>query len=180
MIVAGTALIIVSAFTRVSSTTDGCQPCGPPVMPEWFGASLQDAGGADSLYVVGVYDPARDPFSDLDTAIARAAVEGKRILLEVGGEWCVWCHILDDFIKGEDGIRSALGASFLIMKVNFGTVNRNEAFLSRYPRVDGYPHIFVLDSDGSLLHSQRTDELEQGRSYSRSAMLQFLEKWAPE
>jgi hypothetical protein len=37
----------------------------------------------------------------------------------------------------------------------------------------------VLESDGSLLHSQNTYELESGNSYSEEAVLRFLEKWAP-
>ena len=36
------------------------------------------------------YDPKRDPAADLKTAMAEAQRGGKRILLEVGGEWCPW------------------------------------------------------------------------------------------
>jgi len=132
------------------------------------------------MYVVGVYDPARDPASDLDSAITRATSENKRILIQVGGEWCIWCHILDDYIKNEKEVASELRENFLILKVNYDPANRNEAFLSKYPSIAGYPHIYVLEKGGSLLHSQHTDELEQGRSYSRSALLSFIHKWAPQ
>jgi hypothetical protein len=37
----------------------------------------------------------------------------------------------------------------------------------------------VLDSDGKLLHSQGTAVLEEGKGYNESAVLKFLEKWAP-
>ncbi len=169
--------MILSAFMRQNTSWGDCLPCAPPLLPDDGPARVQDP---DSIYVVGVYDPTRDPSVDLDTAIARAAAEDKRILIQVGGEWCVWCHILDGYITSEKEIAAELGASFLILKVNFDTVNRNEAFLSKYPAIPGYPHIYVLESDGSLLHSQHTDELEEGRSYSRSAILGFLRKWAPE
>jgi hypothetical protein len=61
--------------------------------------------------------------------------------------------------------------------VNFSPDNENKAFLSRYPKVAGYPHLFVLDKTGKLLHSQDTALLESGKSYSRERMKAFLLKW---
>jgi hypothetical protein len=46
-------------------------------------------------------------------------------------------------------------------------------------KVPGYPHFFVLESDGKLLHSQGTSELEEGQSYNLKRMTDFIEKWAP-
>ena len=180
ILLTGIALMVVSAFTRGRSDPGVCLPCGPPLLSTPQRMLPEGLPGADSIYVVGVYDPARDPSGDLATAIERASAEQKRILIQVGGEWCVWCHILDDFIQGEKEILSVLGESFVIQKVNFDNVNRNEAFLSKYPNIAGYPHIHVLEKDGSFLHSQQTNELETGRSYSRSAIMGFLRKWAPE
>jgi hypothetical protein len=65
------------------------------------------------------------------------------------------------------------------MKVTFDGEQKNEAFLSRYPEIPGYPHLFVLDSDGQLLHSQGTAELEEGRGYNDKVYLEFLDKWKP-
>ena len=172
----GGALFVASSIMRQASTEVECLPCGPRLL---YGQHREAFLQTDSMYVVGVYDPARDPASDLDTAVVRAVAEDKRILIQVGGDWCVWCHILDEYIQSEKEINAALGRSFLIVKVNFDTSNRNEDFLSKYPTIEGYPHIFVLEKDGTLLHSQRTDVLEEGRSYSRSAILGFIQKWAP-
>ena len=180
ILLAGIALMVVSVFTQGRQALGICLLCGPPLMPGLQRVLSQNESGADSIYIVGVYDLARDPSNDLVTAIERATEEQKRILIQVGGDWCVWCHILDDFVRGEKEISSALGEDFVILKVNHDNTNRNEVFLSKYPTIPGYPHIHILESDGSFLHSQRTDELETGRSYSRSAILGFLQKWAPE
>lgn len=147
-------------------------PCARPL-------ACQTTEGGDSYYVVSEYDPGRDPSADLKTAVERAKVEGKRILLNVGGTWCVWCAILDTFIEEHPAVAEKLRESFLIMKVNWSPGNQNRSFLSRYPAIPGYPHIYVLASDGSLLHSQNTAELESGSSYSEDAVLRFLGKWAP-
>ncbi len=40
-----------------------------------------------SFYSVDAYDPMRDASADLEVTIARATMDGKRILLEIGGLW---------------------------------------------------------------------------------------------
>ena len=45
---------------------------------------------------VASYDAARDPAKDLQDAMAEATQTNKKILLEVGGDWCVYCNIMDE------------------------------------------------------------------------------------
>ncbi len=63
------------------------------------------------------------------------------------------------------------------MKVNFSDENENDTFLFSYPADRAYPHFFVLESDGTFLHSQGTGELESGSSYNEDVFLSFLERW---
>lgn len=72
---------------------------------------------------------------------------------------------------------TALSDDFIVLKVNHGDANNNEAFLSKYPEIPGYPHFFLLESDGSFLHSQGTAELEEGRGYDEGVFLAFLKEW---
>lgn len=126
-----------------------------------------------------VFDPKRDPASDLEMAKVEAQRGGKRILLDVGGEWCSWCHILDKLVEEDGEIRSFRDANFVWMKVNYSEENENKPFLSAYPEIKGYPHLFVLDADGKLLHSQFTGDLEKGKGYDRAKFFAFLKDWAP-
>jgi len=126
-----------------------------------------------------LYDPKADPEADLARAITEARSSGRRILLEVGGDWCIWCHRLHDFVESHEPVREAWERGFVTVNVNFSKENENRKFLERYPRIPGYPHLFVLDSDGKLLHSEDTGELEDGESYSEAALLEFLSRWAP-
>ena len=125
------------------------------------------------------FDPARDPARDLRAAAAAAKREGKRIVLDVGGDWCAWCQRLDAFVESDPGVRAFRDAHFVWMKVNYSEQNENIPFLSRYPRAKGYPHLFVLDADGKLLHSQFTGSLEHGKGYHRDKFIAFLKRWAP-
>ena len=72
-----------------------------------------------------------------------------------------------------------LRQNFVILKVNYSQENKNEDFLSAYPQVSAYPHLLVLDSDGTFLHSQGTGELEEGRGYNEAIFLAFLNQWSP-
>jgi thiol:disulfide interchange protein len=132
------------------------------------------------VYSVAEYDPERDPVADLKSTVEQARKDNKRILIQVGGEWCGWCHLMNDYFHANSKVAAALQKDYIIMKVNFSPENKNESFLKQYPNISGYPYIFVLESDGRLLHPQDTAKLEEGRGYSEGAMLGFLKKWAPD
>ncbi|MDP4115245.1 MAG: thioredoxin family protein [Bacteroidota bacterium] len=124
------------------------------------------------------FDPKKDPSKDLKTAVKIASKENKNILLDVGGEWCPWCHRLDEFILGDKEINNYMHSNFVVVKVNWSPENKNEKFLSQYPKVPGYPHLFVLDKKGKLIHSQDTGALEQEKSYSKDKLMSFLQKYS--
>ncbi len=123
------------------------------------------------------FDDKRNPAEDLKSAVSDASSSSKRILLDVGGEWCIWCHRIDAFISANKEIKDYLEKHFVVVKVNYSKENKNEAFLSKYPKIPGYPHIFVLDSKGKLLHSQDTGLLEKEKSYDPEKMMTFLKTW---
>jgi thioredoxin-related protein len=123
------------------------------------------------------FDPSRDAAADVAQAVALANAQGKHVIVDVGGEWCSWCHVLDRFIADNADVRSLVDARYIWVKVNFSKENRNEALLARWPKVAGYPHLFVLDANGRLLHSQDTGRLEAGNGYDRRKFLAMLQRW---
>ena len=126
---------------------------------------------------VAEYSPDRDPVADVTSAVARAKREHRRVLMVVGGEWCKWCHILAAYIKANPDVERAWNDRFVTVHVNFSPENENKLFLGGYPQIPGYPHIFVLESDGNLLHSQDTGLLEEGQGYSKAKVIAFLDEW---
>ncbi len=140
-------------------------------------AAFAGAGTAQSL--PSKFDPTRNAAADVATAAAQAKAQGKRVLVDVGGEWCSWCHILDRFVDANADVKALRDANYVWVKVNWSKDNKNEALLSRWPKIGGYPHLFVLDGDGRLLHSQETGALESGKDYDHAKMIAFLKTWAP-
>lgn len=164
-------------------TSEQKAPVADPGEPVASGNTPAAADIAAIAALNAQFDPARDPVADLATAKVEAQRGGKRIILDVGGEWCPWCHLMDGFIEGDAQIRSFRDANYVWMKVNYSEDNENAAFLSQFPAVKGYPHLFVLDADGTLLHSQFTGELEadkgQKKGYDRGRFFAFMKQWAP-
>jgi thioredoxin-related protein len=140
--------------------------------------TVLSAAGPSKLPPAG-YDPSRDPAADLKAAVSQARQENKRILLEVGGEWCIYCRILNKMILDNEKLDRSLHDRFVVVKVNFSGEVKNEAFLSQYPKIPSYPHLFVLDKDGKFLLSQTPDDFMQGDKYVPDLLLAFLEKWGP-
>jgi thiol:disulfide interchange protein len=145
-------------------------------------AATQENGELTKLQnsvIVDFYDPGRDPAEDLKQAISIAQQENKRIMLELGGDWCIWCKYMDTFYQTHNDILQYRADHYVLMKVNVSPENMNERFLSQYPAAAGYPHIYILESDGTFLHSQNTEDLENGKdSYVPEVFLAFLQKWA--
>lgn len=144
------------------------------------------------------FNPLADPNADLQKAIAKAQTENKRIILDIGGEWCGWCRKMDYYFLENKALAKLRDDNFVWIKVNFSPENENKAFLAKFPPILTYPHLFVLETDGSLLHSQDTTPLEEAnlpvkkeiserettankdveKSYDLFNFVQFLKTWS--
>ena len=140
-------------------------------------ANAQPTQRLDPMYVNARYDAGRDPAADVQAAVARARAENRAILLEVGGEWCVWCQILDRYLAANNGAHDAFAHAFVIVKVNQDQQSPGNPFLAPYPAPSGYPAFIVLDADGKFVAVQDTAALEKGRSYNQAKMIAFARTW---
>ncbi|MBI5208861.1 MAG: thioredoxin family protein [Elusimicrobia bacterium] len=125
------------------------------------------------------YDSSRDASEDIRNALAQARKEDKRVFMLVGGtNWCSWCRFMEDFFKANPDLAALREMHYVTVRVYYGPSEPNTMVLSRYPKIPGYPHIFILDSSGAVLESKNTEELEAaGGTYSRGKFLAFLAQW---
>jgi thiol:disulfide interchange protein len=153
-------VIAVCLLMALSASAKHAKKAPPPTPPK----------------AANAYDVTRDPAKDLQDAIALATKTNKRILLEVGGDWCVYCNIMDETFESHPQLRKARDENYVTMRVNYSKENPNEAFLSHYPKIPDYPHFFVLDSKGVLLYSQPTHGFEHGKKYNVAKIDAFLRR----
>jgi len=161
-------LALCTLLVSTCSAWSGQQPTAPP-------APVQPAAVSDEA---PLYDPTRNASADIASAVALARVSGKRILLQVGGDWCPWCHSLHEFFAQHRDLREVRDAHFITVPVFYSREEKNEKALQAFPKVRGIPFFFVLDSDGILLCAQDAVDLETKGTYDPQKMKEFLTRWA--
>lgn len=138
------------------------------------------SAGTGSDYVpVHKFDSKRDSAADIRAAVAEAQRTGKRIILDIGGDWCQYCHEMDKLLEDHPDILALRDKNFIAVAIYYGDDNKNPQVLSHYSKVLGIPHFFVLEKDGSLLHSQHLLDLRTNGKYDPAKVKEFFLKWSP-
>lgn len=129
------------------------------------------------------FDPVRDAGKDLHAAMEQAQREHKNILMDVGGNWCGWCLVLDRMLHEDQELHALLEKNYVLLHVNVSKENENLDFLGPYPKATGYPAWYVLSPKGKLLKAEDTSELEQTHKldagYNKETVKTFLVDNAP-
>ncbi len=110
-------------------------------------------------------------------ALKLAKETNRKVLIEVGGDWCSWCFVLDRFIREHPKVASRLHQTFVVLKVNISDENDNVEFMAAFPPAQGYPHMYVTDSDGNILTSQDTADFRENKKYSEARFMAFFDRW---
>lgn len=123
------------------------------------------------------YDPDRDALADARAAFALAGRSDRRVLIEVGGDWCTWCHVLDRLLARECALATRLHRTFVLLKVAIDEDHDAAEVLSGYPAADGYPYLYVVRADGALIHAQDAVGFMEDGDYSARRVAEFIERW---
>jgi thioredoxin 1 len=127
-----------------------------------------------------LYPSADEASADIDAALHAAAKDGKRVILEFGGNWCFDCHVLDAAFHST-AIAPLVEANYHLVHVNIGEFDKNLDLTKKYdtPLDKGVPALAVLDADGKVIYSQKQGEFESSARLDTQDLIQFLEKWKP-
>lgn len=117
----------------------------------------------------------------LDAAFARAKRSNKRVIVDLGGNWCVWCRSLAAVMALPEA-EPFIDRHFEVVMVNVssakGMTDKNNHVLKRFglPKVDGFPWLIVADANGNVLHSSY--EVTDKDHETPQAMIDWIAKWA--
>ena len=136
---------------------------------------------------VTIYNPQANAQADIDAAVARAAKADKNVLVQVGGNWCIWCIRFHDLVNKTPELNKYLTDNFEWVLVNYSPEVKNTEVLTKLgnPGRFGYPVFVVLNNKGEVLHIQDSGYLERdqdetktdGPGHSVKKIQTFLKNW---
>src|SRR5271163_3447964 len=87
-----------------------------------------------------------------EEAFAKAAIEDKPILLDIGAVWCHWCHVMDRESYEDPALAEVVNENFIAIKVDRDerpdVDSRYQAAVQSIAGQGGWPLTAVLTSDG--------------------------------
>jgi thiol:disulfide interchange protein len=116
--------------------------------------------------------------AEISQALATAAREHKRVLLDFGGNWCIDCHVLENAFH-QPRIAPLLNDNYVLVHVDVGRYDKNLDLAKRY-KVNlekGVPSLAVLSARGAVLYS--TVDFERAHLMTEEDVIAFLAKWRP-
>jgi len=127
-----------------------------------------------------LYDPKANAEKDVTLALAKAKKEGKHVLLQIGGNWCVWCYRFNSFVLTDSTLKNILNNNYVVYHLNYSSENKNLAYMKKlgFPQRFGFPVLVVLDANGNRLHTQDSSLLEKGNGYDKDKVKNFLVNWS--
>ncbi|HEY0270868.1 MAG TPA: thioredoxin family protein [Sphingomonas sp.] len=126
------------------------------------------------------YDEAADGLASVQRGRALARARHKRLLIDLGGNWCLDCRILAATMALPE-LRTFLDSHFVIVKVDIGRFDKNGAVAAHYGiirRLDGVPAILVVDpKHDTLINAGKYFALSDARSMTPQALADWLAQW---
>lgn len=126
------------------------------------------------------YDESLDAMEQIRNAVAEAKASNRYVMCQVGGNWCPWCLRFAQFATTDSVVAPLMQKDYVYIHVNYSKANKNlEAmrFLGNPGRF-GYPVFVVLNSEGTPIHIQESESLEEGKGYNRKRVAKFLRLWS--
>lgn len=128
-----------------------------------------------------LYNPKADAAKDIAAAVKKAKAEHKFVLMQAGGNWCIWCKRFSLTVARDAKLDSIVNADFVVYHLNYSDENKNEKLFAKYdyPQRFGFPVFIILDENGNRIHTQNSEYLEEGKGYNKDKVADFFESWSP-
>jgi thiol:disulfide interchange protein len=125
-----------------------------------------------------------DEHANADAAVAaafdRARKSHKRVLIDLGGNWCVDCVVLANFLKLPE-MQRFMAAHYEMVSVDVGRFDRNHQIPARFGitgRLKGVPALLIATQDGRLLNGDDVFATADASTMTPQALAAYLAKYA--
>lgn len=141
-------------------------------------AQIKDEKQAEKPHL---YNPLADARAEINSAVKKAKMENKNVLLQIGGNWCIWCLRFNDKVVNDAELNKLMHDNYIVVHVNYSPENKNEKVLADlgYPQRFGFPVFVILDNKGKRIHTENSSYLEEGAGHSKKKITAFFNNWSP-
>ena len=119
------------------------------------------------------YDEKANADAQVAAARARAVRTGKRLLIDLGGNWCLDCRLLAGTIDLPE-MKRFVDRHFVVVTVDIGRFDKNGQIATGYGvkgRLKGVPAVLIVDPRRNvLLNAGHETELADARSLGPQAL----------
>ena len=125
------------------------------------------------------YDEKADANAVVAAAFARAHKSHKRVLLDLGGNWCPDCIVLANVMR-LPVMQKFLTAHYEVAAVDVGRFDRNLQIPARFgftQRLEGVPTILVATPDGKLVNQGHVFALSNAGQMTPQSLAAYLAEW---
>jgi thiol-disulfide isomerase/thioredoxin len=126
------------------------------------------------------YDERANADAQVTAAFARAKKSGKRVLLDLGGNWCPDCIVLANFIALPE-IHRFVTAHYETAYVDVGRFDRNLQVPARFgftKQLQGVPMLLVAAPDGKLVNRGDVFATTDASHMTPASLAAYLAKYA--
>lgn len=131
------------------------------------------------------YDRSREASADVDAALAKSQISGKKMMLVMGANWCHDSRAFAGWMK-TPRFAAMLEQNFETVYIDVGVPQngkgRNLAIAGRFGLGDivGTPTVMIVAPDGTLLNSDTAGSWRNAASRSEDAIFDELAAYAAE
>ena len=125
------------------------------------------------------YDVNANAQADVDAALSRAKATGKRVIIDLGGNWCGDCRVFAGILE-VPAVKKFVDAHYEVVAVNVGRYDTNLDIPARFglEKPHSAPTTMIVSPQGKLLNADDLVALKDARSMTPQAVLDWLAHWA--
>jgi thiol-disulfide isomerase/thioredoxin len=125
------------------------------------------------------YDDRADADAALAATIARAKASGKRVLIDLGGNWCTDCRILAAVMELPE-LKPFIAKHYEVVEIDVGRMNKNMQIPAKYgvTKLAGVPTVLIVDTNGKLINATNSADLADARSMNPQGIANWLARFA--
>jgi thiol-disulfide isomerase/thioredoxin len=132
------------------------------------------------VVVMRPYDEKANADAAVNAAFKRAERSRKRVLIDLGGNWCGDCIVFANILRLPE-VKAFVDKHYEVAVVDVGRFNRNLQVPARFgitKRLEGVPAVLIATPEGKLVNAGHVAALADARHMTPQAIADWLAKWA--